>query len=568
MPTRREFVQVGLSALALGLVRRTGWAAPSNPNGGHALDASRPFLSIPDHPNSIIIQGMPFQPGWLGDPFPQAQIPFHSQENQFPNGQPPAPTEEVEIAIVGGGLSGLSTAYMLRHRYPVIFELHDRFGGVSKGEEWAGTRFSQGGAYFITPDEGTFLESFYHELGLDHAHRFSEGGADPIELNGVIHDNFWSGAGLPPDQVLAFQRYAQIVNHFADNYPEIPLIEGRNNDWILELDQLTLKQDLTARMGMPIPPLLEAGIQSYCFSSFNSSWDELSAAAGWNFIAAEEFGRWVCPGGNVHVTDVLWKKLVDHYKHGGHNNHLNRLRPGMRAVDVRLAPNNKVQVTWKDPQGQFRSLLARRVVMACSKHICKYMLTDVHQNDPAKYEGLQSIITNPYVVANVLLNAPIQREFYDVFLLGDGNYPHNGDEVAEHSTVVDMLNGSFAPPHPHNKRVLTLYWPLPWAHAVFTIITDQAGWHDYANRLVPQIDHMLEALHVPRSAVRQVRMTRWGHAMPIAYPRFIADGHAEQARRPYADRVFFVNQDNWALPAFETCLLEAQTYSAQIDASL
>jgi hypothetical protein len=32
--------------------------------------------------------------------------------------------------------------------------------------------------------------------------------------------------------------------------------------------------------------------------------------------------------------------------------------------------------------------------------------------------------------------------------------------------------------------------------------------------------------------------------------------------------VYFVNQDNWALPAFETCVLEAQTYSAEIDASL
>ncbi len=37
----------------------------------------------------------------------------------------------------------------------------------------------------------------------------------------------------------------------------------------------------------------------------------------------------------------------------------------------------------------------------------------------------------------------------------------------------------------------------------------------------------------------------------------IAQGVCDTLRRPFQDHVFCVNQDNWALPAVETCLLEA-----------
>jgi len=63
-------------------------------------------------------------------------------------------------------------------------------------------------------------------------------------------------------------------------------------------------------------------------------------------------------------------------------------------------------------------------------------------------------------------------------------------------------------------------------------------------------------------------MARWGHSMPIARPRFLVDGVPAELRRPYRGSVFFVNQDNWALPAFETCLLEAQAIAPRIVAGL
>lgn len=492
-------------------------------------------------------------------------MPFHYPETNFPGGEPPAPSEEVDVAIVGGGLSGLSTAYFLRHRRPVLFELRARFGGVSQGEIWGGEPYSFGGAYFIAPDEGSFLESFYRELGLDRVQRVSEGDA-PMEIDGVVHEDFWTGEGLPPDVQEAFRRYRRIVRHFAEvAYPEIPLDPRADNAWILELDRKSLREDLEARMGMPIPDILAAGIQSYCYSSFDVGWEQLSAASAWNFIAAEEFGRWVCPGGNVWVTDVLWRRLVHEYGTGGHHD-LDRLRAGTRGVDVRRADDGRIQVTARLPDGSFRSLLARRVVMACSKHVCKHVLHDLINLDPERRDAMIQVVTVPYLVANVLLTAPIASDDYDLFLLGHAPYPMDPDSHEANSRVCDVLRGDYARTQPRSRSVLTLYFPLPAQESMFRLLVD-GGWEEFSSLLAPQVDAALALRGLARADVRQVRMSRFGHAMPTARIGFLADGVPTILRRPYLDHVYFVNQDNWALPAFETAVLEAKHFADVIEAS-
>ncbi|MBL9121759.1 MAG: hypothetical protein JNL80_17780, partial [Phycisphaerae bacterium] len=54
----------------------------------------------------------------------------------------------------------------------------------------------------------------------------------------------------------------------------------------------------------------------------------------------------------------------------------------------------------------------------------------------------------------------------------------------------------------------------------------------------------------------------------FAQPGQIADGLAETVRRPIAERIWFVNQDNWLLPAVETCLEEAFSFTDAIRSRL
>ncbi|MFO0832782.1 MAG: NAD(P)-binding protein [Phycisphaerales bacterium] len=560
MLNRREFLGRGLAALSVAAAYQARCvlgqpSAPCVPTGGEPLWSTGPVRFLPHLGPCAEVGGLPFSLGWYGDYFPNTLIPFHGSEELLPGGAPPVPQESVDIAIVGGGLSGLTMAYLLRGYRPVVFELQPRFGGTSQGEFFGGETFSLGGAYFITPDEGSYLEGFYRELGVDRMRRESPSSDDPTELNGSVVPDFWSGHGLPPQERDAFAQYAALVQRYVDQYPEIPLEEGADNGWILDLDRKTLRDHITGALTVPVPTLLRSAIQAYCYSSFNAGWDEVSAASGINFIAAEEFGRWVLPGGNAGLVAALWSRLVAMETNTPRHCPPRHLRAGCRVVDVRVLGQDRCQVTWRDGAGAFRSLVAKRVVVCSPKHPARHFIHGFEQLEFDQYQATYQINSNAYVVANVLLDRPVHRRFYDLFLLRDGLSPDGPDGVEAYSRVTDAVNGGFAL-HPSHGRVLTLYWPLPFTTGRFTLI-DDAGWQAYAERFATQIRTILDVLDMRPRDVRQVRMARWGHSMPVAAPNFIARGFPQVLRRPFQDHVFFSHQDNWCLPAVETCLLEA-----------
>lgn len=566
--SRRAVLHAGLGALGIGLLHATGAAAiprfRARPGSARfSPDPRSPFTNVADDEPSLVVDGMRFARWWSGDSWAFDAMPFHSCENCFEGDRPPVATEEVDVAIVGGGLSGLACAYLLRHRDILLLEMRDRLGGNAMGERWDGVPYSLGSAYFIAPDPGTFLESLYRELGFAPGVAVDEGEL-AVVLNGAIVPNVLAAPGVPPDQQALFRKYADLVTHYAERaYPEIPLPDGERADWILRLDEVSLRSDIERKIGAPIPPLLAAAVQAYCYSSFGAGWDEISAASGWNFIAAEEFGRWILPGGNAGLAEALWRPLRAAETARGKP----LVRTGCRVVDVRLAPDDRVQVTWRDGAGALHALRARHVIMANSKHVAKWMIHDLDALDAAKLDAMHNVPTSAYVVANVLLSRPVPHEFYDLFLLDNGTFPMDPIEAESRSAVVDVLNGEFSGGNGRPSTVLTLYWPLPWPAARFTI-AEASSLEEYATRLAPQVRRMLETLDVGAEAVRQVRLTRWGHAMPVAKPGAIATGQVDHLRRPIAEKIWFVNQDNWLLPAVETCLLEAKTWTDAIAARL
>lgn len=574
MPSRRSILRGGLGAAALGLLRSRGLAgfAPAArqglcpDTGALPLAHSHPVAQVPWQPDSVLVEGLPFSRWYTGDLFRNQEIPFHGSPS-CSGGTPPPPTEEVDIAIVGGGISGLATAYLLRDLRPVLFELRPRFGGAAQGEHWGRTSYSLGNAYVITPDPGSFLDELYRELRLPDVVRVDEGDSE-VELGGRILTSVFDAPAQTPELRAAFRRYRQIVRHYAEEaYPEIPTLPVGDPTGILALDRKTLKQDIEERMGGPVPEPLAGAIQAYCYSSFAAGWEEISAASGWNFLAAEEYGRWVFPGGTSYMARQLFSalaRLEDGLPPGCRPKHL---RGDCNVIDVRLVPGARVQVTWLDGAGICRSLLAKKVVMACPKLSAKHVLHDIDALDGEKQAAMYALEYRAYLVANVLLDARVPLDFYDIFLHLGPKYPASQAEAQAHSRVADLLNGHYARPQDIEQGVLTLYWPLPFDFGRWTLLHGD-GFENYSRAIAPQVREMLELLGVPDSAVCQVRMTRWGHAMPIARPGLIADGTAERLRRPIEERIFFVNQDNWALPAVENCLLDAEIYLPRVRAGL
>ncbi len=104
----------------------------------------------------------------------------------------PAPTEHRDVTIIGGGMSGLCSAYFLRNHSPLVLEQADRFGGNAKGQSWRGIDYSIGAAYLMQPEEESEIEYLLYELGIN-TKSSPEPESKPFELGGKLHEDFWSG---------------------------------------------------------------------------------------------------------------------------------------------------------------------------------------------------------------------------------------------------------------------------------------------------------------------------------------------------------------------------------------
>jgi hypothetical protein len=559
--SRRAVLGGGLAALTLGTARGAGaWPCLPAALGNGAASPMVPAAGVGTVER---IGGLPFARWFTGDDFRDSlSVPFHGAFNK----PLPAPTERVPIAIVGGGLAGLTAAYMTRDLRPVVFDLRPRFGGNALGEAWEETRYSLGSAYVIVPDPGSALERLYLALGVQQRARVSLP-PDPVEVGGVIEGGFWTGAGLSPAEQRVFQRYAEVVAHMAEHeYPEIPLTGDPVVDaGVRRLDTSTFRADLERRMGVRLTPRLAAAVQAYFYTSFGAGMDEISAASGWNFVAAEEYGRLVFPGGNAGLATALWEALAR--AEMGPGNPSRMLRPGCAVIDVRRT-GEWYRVTWREPDGAFRALEAQQVICAGSKPVLEHMLRDVDTLDPRKFAAMQRIETLAYVVANVLLDAPVHRDFYDLFMVRDElAFPMTPEAFEQASRPTDVVNGNFALAGDLPRSVMTFYWPLAYGRAREDLLAGDP-WRTFAEGSVETLRHGLGLLGVPDSAVRQVRLTRFGHALPRAAPGFIADSWAEALVRPFDGAVHFANQDNWALPAVENALLDAMTAAERVRGTL
>jgi len=468
----------------------------------------------------------------------------------------PAADERVGVVVIGGGMAGLTAAYALREHAPVVLERAARFGGNSRGEAWRGIEYAIGAAYFIEPDEGSEIAALLDELGLkgEYTVKTTE---DPVVLGGRRYDAFWDGETAPG----AREQFARLRRHFlgflegADGaeYPDIPVFDEAGRARIDALDRVTFADHLREVAGGPLHPHVETVVEHYCWSSFGASSTEISAASGLNFYCAEFGNVAVLPAGNAGVAERLVARLEGALPAG-------RLRPGALVLDVRLADGG-VLVSYLEASGRLRTLHARAAVMACPKFVVPKVIDTL---EPARAAALDRLRYRAYLVANVLLDRRVEPDFYDLFMAGEGNVDLSSVEAAaDRQRVTDVVLATFAR-HDERRAVLTLYRGIPYDGARAALYEESA--YDTARRA---FEEQIGAEILPLVGARpehvvDLRLTRWGHPLPVAEAGLIASRVVDALRAPIGGRVFFVNQDNWALPAFETAITEALHFAPEI----
>jgi hypothetical protein len=287
--------------------------------------------------------------------------------------------------------------------------------------------------------------------------------------------------------------------------------------------------------------------------------DEVSAAAGLNFLAGEENGVCAAPGGNAAIAESILTRLVESLP-------VQHLRAGCLVLRVRIEDDGTVLVIYQDDRQALRVVRADSVVMACPKFVALRILEGMEED---RREAMQRLRYRAYLVCNVLIDRPFNRrkvrEFYGCFLLGNGELPRGTvmEQSLDHQAT-DVVLATFARPNAR-QTVLTFYRALPFDGGRPLLLEDGA-YDRFAAEFTAQISQLLPPLGFREGHVKHYRLTRWGHPLPLAATGLLSSGVVETLRRPMRDKVFFVEQDNWSVPAIETAIGEALAFAPHIAA--
>lgn len=533
--SRRDFVSslsLASGSLLLGSMGCRFSKSPSQITAG----MNHPAIGPIDRSINDILQIEP-----TGDQFnwPHSII----RDGQTPGGQRIVHPEMQSVIIVGGGMAGMVTAWELRDFNPLVLEQAPRVGGNSKGESWRGTDYSIGAAYITKPDENGEIDRFLKEIDAHKVLRPTHESA-PVAIDGIIVNSFWDNY----EKTDARQVAKQLKQYFLDVYnstngrifPEIPCESGRMRSLVNDLDKASFYDHLKQTVGKEIPNEIYNLIEHYCWSSFGASSHELSAAAGVNFYAAEFDSVFVGPGGNSAIIECILNKMQpQQFKT---SQLVYSIQPEKTHVTVRAVTHD----------GRIHEYSARSVVVSTPKFVAARIIPGLEEK---RLAAIRSLHYRGYLVANVLLEGNTSDDFYDMYFSSASNAPATTVEATERQNVTDVILANFSD-RDGTDTVLSLYRAYPFDGGR-GILYGMNRSNEIRPPFEKQIrEEILPLLNLSKPKVHDIRFSRWGHALPVAAKGIYRQSVPEVVRAPFQKRIFFAEQDNWALPCFETASTE------------
>lgn len=473
-------------------------------------------------------------------------------------------THRVKVAIVGGGIAGLSAARALR-RAGVddlrVFELADSAGGNSLGGQCAGHACAWGAHYLPLPDQdAASLRELLAEFGLLRAERgrevWDERAICHAPQERLLQDGQWHSGLLPkvaPASADAreYARFARVIEtRRASALFHLPADIGLASGALATLDRISFADWLDEN------DLRGASLRWYldycCRDDYGARPDQVSAWAGLHYFAcrhgtgladdadtrpdsgderAGDVLTW--PQGNQWLVDRLATPLGERLVTGALVRHV-RVDPAghdagceiesWRASDEPRAPPRVER--WR----------ADFVVMSTPLHVAVRVLDPV---PPALAALAPSLRYASWMVANLHLPEPpserpgVPRAWDNVIhgdrdSLGYIDAGHQSLAATRRSTLFTYYRA--VGPSPRDRRALL---GANWREAVDGILTALAPAHEDI-----------------RDKVRRVDIMRWGHAMLVPAPGLRANPALVALRRPHG-RVFFAHSDLAGYSVFE-----------------
>lgn len=435
----------------------------------------------------------------------------------------PAAASRHDVVIVGGGPSGLLSAYLLRDRDFVLLEKEPRFGGNAISEQWRGVWYSTGAAYQMDDS----LKSLCREIGMT---------IYPIRSvdAAVIHDTL-------------------VPEFWGDGYRNAPYSDDAKRNWKRFFDDMR-KLDTEANAekldSMSFAELLQPYGQEITdfFDNFGpNNWGartrDTSALIGAQSVTwggGIDPERYTWAGGLGRISLALEETL--------RNNHADRLHKECTVLQVeeRLG---EVHVSYIE-NGELKTVAGKTAIIAAPKFIAKKFVKGL----PAEqFDAMDAMRYQPYVVANVCFREVVYNGSYDT-------------NVPAPSPIVDFNVADWVLNRDNKDKnrpsVLTCY--VPFREKDRSRLLDDDAVKRLGGDVVALLDRWFPGA---KSKVEEVHLYRRGHPMMASAPG-VMTRLAPKIRKPFGN-IFFAHSDTeGAISEYSTAYAAARRTTAEAKAAL
>lgn len=461
-------------------------------------------------------------------------------------GGEPEVSEDLDVVIVGGGVAGLTAAYQLRHKRIALIEQDVRFGGNAKGELYKDACYSIGSAYLCEPSEKSALGRLLSDLGIWDRSRTESAAETSVFYKNAVQKPFWEGATDPglADEFRQFHARMKEISQDAD-------FDVATSTWAQANDKITMEDWLNQEFPR-LHPHIKEYLQLYGWSSFCGSLDELSALQYLGFISAETGSLLAFPGGNSYILHKMAQKI--RAEAGAHSLRSNSLV--MRVKNVA----DHVEVIYENALGELKKIRAKSAIIACPKYVANRIVPEITAE---RSRLMRSLPYRAYLVANLFTKKPLKTPSYELYCL-EGAAPRSPTPARPPKrSFTDICFGSWAQNDATSHGVFTLYHGIAYDGARQFLFHPNSH-TKYRDQYLRDIPPILGGLGLTSADIHGLRLTRWGHALPLSTSGMLVDGTAAAASAPIGS-IYFANQDNTMNPCFESAFYAAMEAAESVE---
>ena len=459
--------------------------------------------------------------------------------------------ETVKIAIVGGGVAGLSTAWKLQKENFndfVLLELENKIGGTSQSGASNLVGYPWGAHYLPVPfQENTELISLLDEMNLIEG-RDQNGEIlvkeqflcrepeDRVFYKGRWYEGLYLNVGASEEDKLQLKEFQKQIDFWV-NWRDaegkrafvVPLENSSKDAEVTALDKISFA-DWLRQKGFTSERLFWY-CDYACRDDYGLKLEQTSAWAGLFYFCSrvrksgEESQPFITfPEGNGRFVNFLFDKIKD--------------KARLKTIALEIVPNEKgVDIVCLNTEiNELRGFRCEKTIFAAPIFTANYLIRDFKQNPPSYLKEFQH---NAWFVANLFLKDRPKPRF-------TRDFPLAWDNVLYESPSLGYVNATHQKGIDYGASIWTYYYPmcaeengraklfgLNWRELADVALTDLSRAHPEILELTERIDIM-----------------RWGHAMISPRPNFIWSGTRENAMKPFRN-IHFAHSDLSGIALFE-----------------